>query len=156
MNTIVIPAGGPEAGPGEVTNLDFFPALSVEKMTKTVRVAPYLGADVVKSDLHLAMIRVNRELAAFAAAQEETGCAHLKDVDQAQYGDTGELVTLYECAVYHTAKAYLLEKTVDTDLTNEGADNAESAEDAAQDSYRIARQAIAAISGRDIGNVELI
>jgi len=156
MNTIVIPAGGPDAGPGDVTNLAFFPPLSVEAMGKTVRVPPYLSPDVVQSDLHLAMIRVNRELASYAATQQDDGKASLADVDQDIYGDTGELVTLYESAVYHTAKAFLLEKTVDTDLTNDGADNADTAEDAAQDSYRIARQAIAAISGRDSGNVELI
>jgi len=156
MNTIMIPAGGPAAGPGAVTNLPFFPPLSVEDMGKVVRVPPYLAPDVVQSDLHLAMIRVNRELATYAATQKDAGHAELADVDQETYGDTGELVTLYRSAVYHTAKAYLLEKTVDTDLTNDGADNADTAEDAAQDSYRIARQAIAAISGRDSGNVELI
>lgn len=156
MNAYVIPSSGPDSGPGDVENLSFLPDLSVAEMGNFVRVPPQLSHEIAQSELRRSMIAVNEDIMPWINTQTAAEHATLTDVPQDVYGEVPVLVTLYKSAVYHMAKAGLLEKTRDTDLTSEGADNSDTADEAATDSYRAARQAIAQLTGRRVANVELI
>jgi len=151
-----IPTDGPALDDTEVGNIPFFPALRVTQLRAAMRVVEAIPAERVKWELKRAILATNRELHTWREAQEAEGHATLQDVPADSYDAESELVTHYTAAVFHRAKGFLIEKGRDMDLTNEGVDGTEHAEEAVEDHFRHVREALTALMGQPRATIELI
>lgn len=151
-----IPNDGPAADLTEIGNIDFFPDIRVADFRAALKVVDAIPAPRVVWELKRAMLATNRELHTWRVAQAAAGIARLADMDTDMYGDEGALTLHYLSAVYNRAKAFLIEKGRDIDVTNDGADHAAFAEKTVEEHFRAVREALAAILGRPDAMVELV
>jgi len=150
-----LPNSAPEADPEQIDNLDFFPVISVDDFRERMKVLSDLPQGRVIWNLKRAVLATNRELHDWRIGKEAQDYSKLSDIPQETYGDTGRLTLLYEAAVYHRAKGLLTEAGRDVDLTNDGADATDFADEAIEDHFRHVREALAAIMGRSAVTAEL-
>lgn len=155
MSTFV-PHAGPAADATEVDNLPFFPTYKVSDFREVMKVVDAIPTPRVVWELKRAISATNREVEKWRLAHEQDGVARLQDVPAAVYGDESELVMLYQAAVFHRAKAFLIDKARDTDLTNEGANANDFADDTIEHHFRQVREALADIVGQARATIELI
>lgn len=153
--SVFIPNDRPEEPDPEISNLDFFPAISLAAFRERMKVLSDLPEGRVVWQLKRAVMATNRELHDWRLAQEAEGHLTLTDIPQEEYGDEGKLTLLYEAAVYHRAKGLLTEAGRDVDLTNEGADATDFADEAIEDHFRHVREALAEIISRSSVTAEL-
>lgn len=151
-----LPNSAPDTDPEQIDNLDFFPAISVDDFRERMKVLSDIPGGRILWNLKRAVLATNRELHAWRIAKEAEGFAALTAISQEMYGETGHLTLQYEAAVYHRAKGLLTEAGRDVDLTNDGADATDFADEAIEDHFRHVREALAAIMGRSVVTAELI
>lgn len=103
-----------------ITNTAFFPDISLNDFKAAVRVTDKNDEPVLLS-LQAGMWDVNSELDAWKDTQVLAGYATLADVPETDL----VLDSAYKLAVYHLAKAKLLDKYRDEDTTNTGHNRAD-------------------------------
>lgn len=156
--TTFIPTTPPATDPAEdaIPNLAFWPALSLAAFRDGYRVDTVVTDTEAKQEIATAARQVNAELAAWQALQEAAGAATLADVASPVYGEESEHVANYLSAVYHRAKARVIQDYRDTDTTKSGHDRADAMEGQADIVMARSRSAVRAILGKPRATVELI
>lgn len=156
--TSFIPTTPPETDPAEdsIPNLPFWPALSLAAFRQGYRVDTVVSADEAKQRIATAARQVNAELAVWQATQELAGSATLADVASPLYGEQSAHVASYLDAVYHHAKALVIQDNRDTDTTKSGHNRADAMDDQADIALARSRSAVRAILGVSRSTVELI
>lgn len=158
MTSSFLPTTPPATDPAEDTipNLAFWPVLSLAAFRDGYRVDTVVTDTEAKQAIATAVRRVNAELADWQALQEAAGAATLADVASPVYGEVSEHVANYLSAVYHRAKAMVIEDNRDTDTTKSGHDRADDMEGQADIAMARSRSAVRAILGKHRATVELI
>lgn len=146
----------PEEEDVEIVNTDFFPNLKVGEFRERMKVLEEFPLGRVLWQLKKSVLATNRELHKWHLEKIDAGYATLEEVPQESLGEEKTLVLHYTAAVYHRAKVYLTETGRDVDLTNDGADATDFAEETIEDHLRHVREAIATIIGRKTVTAELI
>lgn len=130
-----------------VIEQDWWPNIDVADAREVIRISGTVTQVRLVESLQNAVWSVNRELSAWADDQRQTAPTELTDA---------RLVSLYRRAVYCYAKAELIERYRDFDLTGVGSSSAENTDDAAADTRRNLRWAISDILGKSRVTVEMI
>lgn len=139
-----------------VTNDGFWPDIDANALRDSLRL------DGAVSDARLevaavnAILSVNRELAAYRAAQEAAGHASAAAVPGEQVAGETLLIHRYRRAVYCTAGAELAERYRSFDATAAGNQRADELTPSIDEYRRDARWAISDIRGLTRSTVELI
>jgi hypothetical protein len=156
--TTFIPTTPPETDPAQdsVPNLPFWPSLSLAAFREGYRVDTVVTAAEARQAIATAARRVNAELADWQALQAAAGYATLADVEAPLYGEQSEHVANYLGAVYHRAKALVIQDYRDTDTTKSGHDRADDMTGQADIAMARSRSAVRAILGQPRATVELI
>lgn len=152
------PPANPEPPP--VHNLAFWPPITLARFRDAYRVTEAVTDERAVTALQAAVILINDELEAWRQAQQAEGHATLAEVPAQSYGE-GEAATTakvhhYQAAVYHTAKARILERYRDYDSTKSGHDRADALDDTADEHHKLARHALRALQDLPLTVVELI
>ncbi len=126
---------------------DWWPNIDVAAAREVIRISGTVTPTRLVEALQNAVWAVNEELSTWAAARQAV---------DADIMDDERLVGLYRRAVYHYAKAELIERYRDLDMTNAGSSRAEDKADAADDARRNLRWAISDILGRPRITVEAL
>lgn len=126
---------------------DWWPEIDVADAREVIRISGTVTQVRLVESLQNAVWSVNRELSGWADAQRELTPDELTDP---------RLVGLYRRAVYCYAKAELIERYRDFDLTGAGSTRAENTDDAAADTRRNLRWAIRDILGKSRTTVEML
>jgi hypothetical protein len=156
MSLIDYGTGTTEAAPATITNNTFWPDIDPADFLLAERLDSTMTSERVEQALRTAMADINRQLADWQAAQEETGAGTVDEVVQPSWQVPNAIPNLYRRAVYTTAHAALLERYRDYSATGEGADRGEVKDVAADDYRRDARWAVSEITGGTHVTVELI
>jgi len=143
--TVFIPNTGPDTVSQDVPNLPFFPAMNTGDLRTAMRVIEAIPTERVFEELQRATLATNRELHYWRIAQEAAGHADLTAVPADMYGDQSALSIHYRLAVFHRAKAFLIEKSTDFDSAAEGSAQGKDMEPNVEDHFRIVREELAAI-----------
>ncbi len=155
--TVFAPTVDPNSTEGQtVSNIAFFPAISVDAFRSTTRMQDTVADGRVVQAIRESVITTNRELTAWRAAQTALGYADIGSVPADAYGDITELEHHYLSAVYAHAKALLMEQYLDIDSTETGQRRAAEFDGTVDSWRREAREAIRAILGIPRATVELI
>ena len=125
----------------------WWPDIDVSAAREVIRISGTVTHTRLVEALQNAVWSINGELATWAAAQHTVYPEKLDDE---------RLAGLYRRAVYHYAKAELIERYRDFDMTSAGAARAEDKIDAADDARRNLRWAISDILGRSRVTVEAL
>lgn len=136
----------PDAAPHVIAQ-DWFPDIDVDAARAVIRLSGTITQDRLVESLQNAVWSVNRELAAWADVQRQAAQDELTDA---------RLVGLYRRAIYCYAKAELVERYRDFDLTGAGSARAENIDDVAAETRRNLRWAISDILGKSRVTVELM
>lgn len=149
-------ANGGSAEPFVLDNDGWFPDIDAAHLRAAVR----LDGSITNARLEVAavnaMLAVNRELAAYKAAEQANGHATLAVVPAASIAGESELVHLYRRAVYCTAGAELAERYRSFDATAAGNQRADDLTPSIDEYRRDARWAIRDLLGLVHTTVELI
>ncbi|WP_349616215.1 head completion/stabilization protein [Azotobacter salinestris] len=149
-------ANGGSAEPFVLDNDGWFPDIDAAHLRAAVR----LDGSITNARLEVAavnaMLAVNRELAAYKAAEQANGHATLAAVPAASIAGESELVHLYRRAVYCTAGAELAERYRSFDATAAGNQRADDLTPSIDEYRRDARWAIRDLLGLVHTTVELI
>ncbi|WP_061778815.1 head completion/stabilization protein [Sphingomonas sanguinis] len=121
--------GDPAPAPAPVAPIPsggWFPAIDPTLFRQEQRVDANAITDArVRQALIAAIIRVRRDLSEWRAEQAAAGFATLDEVPADHVDGASELVILYRRAVFTAAKAEIVERYVDVDLTGRGERSAE-------------------------------
>ncbi|WP_237673702.1 head completion/stabilization protein [Vreelandella profundi] len=138
-----------------IENNGFWPEINPNEFREEERVHN-ITPPRLRQSLRAAIADVNRQLASYQAAQQESGRPSIDEVPTENWQTPGDLHLLYLRAVYAQAQADLLERYRDASATGKGDERGE-AKDLAADDYRAdARWAIAELTGRSHTTVALI
>jgi len=140
----------------DITNFEFYPAVSVTRFREAVRLNDSITPSRAKHALTNAIIEVNSDLALWARTQREKGYPTLNGVPAEEVGGTSINLGLYERAVFNYAKADLTEQYRDYDSTLTGSQRADELDETVGHYRRNALIAIRAIIGAQRTTVELI
>lgn len=153
--TTFIPTTPPADDPAQdaIPNLAFWPAISLSAFRAGYRIDTTVDPAEARHALELAVREVNAELVIWKEAQ---GVATLADVPSPVYGDQTAHQATYLSAVYHRAKAQLVQDYRHYDTTNSGHDRADAMDEQADIYLARSRSAIRAILGISRSTVELI
>lgn len=143
--SVFIPNTGPETVSQDVPNISFFPTFSTADMRTSMRVIDAIPTQRVFEELQRAVLATNRELHHWRIALQDAGHPTLNDVPAESYGDLNELTIHYRQAVFHRAKAFLIEKSTDFDSAAEGSAQGKDMEPNVEDHFRTVREEIAAL-----------
>lgn len=139
----------PGSADKEIQAAGFYPAINLADFRTNARVDHTIDDDRSSYQLSLAVASINRQLATWKQAQVDAGVASL-DADQS---------LLYQAAVFHHAKARLLEQYRDIDSRHVGTNTARDPSaliDRLDTEWREVRRCIRALTGRSQATVELI
>ncbi|MBU70851.1 head completion/stabilization protein [Spongiibacter sp.] len=156
-----IPSG--QASPGnepDLPNIPFFPPVSPSIFRDAMDVDTTVSTERINMALQLSLMEVNNSLAVWSAAQIELGNATLAATKDTVYGEDEQAVNhqekLYQSAVFHLAKARVVEHMRDFDSTAAGHNKADELSQPIDDFKREARRNVRAIMGQPGTVVELI
>lgn len=130
-----------------VISVPWWPDIVVSDAREVIRISGTVTPARLVEALQNAVWSVIRELAEWATTQRAAYPEKLNDE---------RLAGLYRRAVYNYAKAELIERYRDFDMTNAGSTRAEDKLDAADDARRNLRWAISDILGRSRVTVEAL
>lgn len=134
----------------------FWPAISPADFRLAMRADSAITANRVRGALIEAIAAVNGQLAPWRLQQQAGGSATLAAVPAEVVDGQSEKVQRYVRAVYCIAKANLVERYRDYDLTHTGKDKAEELDEPIDDLRRDAAWAVADIQQRPRCTVELV
>ena len=143
--TVFIPNTGPDTVSQDVPNISFFPAMNTGDLRTAMRVIEAIPTERVFEELQRAVLATNCELHHWRIAQQAASHADLAAVPADMYGDQSALSIHYRLAVFHRAKAFLIEKSTDFDSAAEGSAQGKDMEPNVEDHFRIVREELAAI-----------
>jgi len=149
-NAAADPASAPIVNDGFFPNVD--PALFREQLRIRDAVTPARAREA----LIAAILGVGRDLAAWAVTKIADGHDKLASVPSPSIDGTSRLVLLYRRAVFTAAKAELVERYRDTDMTGAGQRKAEDLEPSVGELRRDSLHAIRDILAVTRTTVELI
>lgn len=92
---------------GTISNDGFFPDIKLEDFKANYNLPDQATLAMVKRQVLLSMFHVNNQLAAYKESRSENSLA---DVPSISLEQISMLVISYDSAVYHRAKAYLLDE----------------------------------------------
>lgn len=130
----------------EIQAAGFYPAITLSEFRQAARVDHTVDDPRAAFELTSAVRQINRQLEDWRAEQELAGIAAI-DETQAGY---------YSAAVYHHARARLLEQYRDYDSTHTGDVRADTLDPRIDDEWREVRVNLRALKGRARCTVELI
>ena len=134
----------------------FWPPIATGKFYENYRIPAELPIGTVTDYLRQAIIRSRRALAAWENKRQAAGFASLAAVSQKTVDGVGELILLWERAVYCEAKAELLRETSTVDRTVK-AENAAKSGPETEEKYReFAADALRSITGMGRISIEIL
>lgn len=113
----------PDADPlavAPIVNDGWFPDIDPAMWREQQRIRDSVTPARMREALVAAILTVGRDLAPWATAQRGEGAASLADVSAPEIDGTSTLVLLYRRAVFTAAKAEVVERYRDIDLTGAG------------------------------------
>ncbi|ACO79901.1 Phage P2 capsid completion gpL-like protein [Azotobacter vinelandii CA] len=149
-------ANGGTVEPFVLDNDGWFPDIDAEHLRAAVRMDGSITNARLEVAAVAAMLSVNRELAAYKAAELANGYAALADVPAVAIDGESERVHLYRRAVYCSAGAELAERYRSYDATAAGNQRADDLTPSIDEFRRDARWAIRDLLGVTHTTVELI
>jgi hypothetical protein len=147
------PAAGTPAP--KIQNDGWFPDVDPGLAREIVRLSPNVTPARLAESLTDAMVQVNQELARWKA-RHQARAESLDGLPADSVAGESRLVHHYLRAVYHLARADLMEQYRDFDTTAAGDRKADALETSADDARRVARCAVLDILGAPHLTVELI
>lgn len=151
---------GPDAPDATViANDGFFPDIDLAHFRRSARVRDTVTIDRLRDAVLSAIITVGNDLDAWAAARRAAGAvdlAGITDMPNGKLGGETRLVILYRRAVYAFAKADVVERYRDTDLTGAGQRRVEELDPSIGELRRDGAWAVRDILGTTRTCVELI
>ncbi len=156
MNSFVTTQYTDPDTPITIKNDGWFPDIELTAMREATRLDGTVTDPRLKQAAIEAIIHVNGELSAFKIAQLAAGIESLETMEADQVNEESIHLARYRRAVYSMAKADLIERYRDFDLTGEGNKKAEWLADSPDEQRRNAQWAIADILGKPHMTVELI
>lgn len=139
-----------------IIDLGFFPDVDPALFREQLRIREAVTPARAREALIAAILAVRRDLAAWSAGRRAEGAAKLEDVLAEQLDGTSCLVLLYRRAVFTAAKAELVERYRDIDITGAGQRKAEDLEPSVGELRRDSLHAIRDILDVTRTTVELI
>lgn len=139
-----------------IDNNAFWPDLDVTEFRDGMRVDSLATPPRIVGALHAALMDVNAQLLGYQLEQQAAGHETAAAVPPKPGQRPGDVTLLYLRAVWHLAKADLIDRYRDYDATNDGHDRADALEHTANDHRRAAAWAISDIKGVRRTTVELI
>ncbi|SFR79823.1 head completion/stabilization protein [Sphingomonas jatrophae] len=134
----------------------WWPDIDPGSIREQLRVRDAVTSSRLREALLGAMVTVHRELRSWRAGHEAAGHASLAAVPADELGDESELVILYRRAIGAYAKAELVERQRDTDLTGAGQRQVADLDQTPGELRRDALHAIRDMLGVSRTDVELI
>ena len=154
-NPSVIPPA-PTGVEAVITNDGWFPDIDPVAFRKQMKIRDTVIADRLREAILNAMIEIGANLAAWRAAREAEGAASLEDVTAPQLGGESRYLILYRAAIGAEAKAGLVERYRDMDLTGAGQRQVSDLDESVGELRRDAIHAVRRILGQTRTNVELL
>ena len=151
----IVPAPGAEDAT-IVTNDGWFPDIALADFRAEMRIRESVTVQRQRKAIIDAVIATGNDLQAWAAAQLATGYAKLEAVPSPAIGGQSRLLHCYRTAVFARAKADLVERYRDIDITGDGNRRAEDLDPTIGELRRDATHAVRDILGRTRTCVELI
>lgn len=145
----------PEEEP-PITNDGFFPDIDPRDIRAAQRVPSSITAARLRAAILGAMMTARIDLAAFASAAQAGGHSRLADMPAATLDGFSVLVLAYNRAIGLYAKAELIERHRDFDLTSAGASQASELEGSIGELRRDAQHALRDLKGINRTTVDLI
>lgn len=142
--------------PGTVRNDGFWPDVQLAAAREAMRLDGTVTASRLEHALIAAIIEVARDVRGWKVARIAAGYQALVDVPGDQVGGQSVAMQSYLRAVYCYAKADLVERMADYDLTAAGQRKPEWLDTTADEQRRNASWAISVLLGRPRATVELI
>lgn len=144
------------AGEAPIVNDGFFPDVDPTLFAREMRVRDAVTPERRRRALIDAIITVANQLAAWRDRQRLAGVASLADVPSPAIDGESRLVQLYRTAVFSEAKAKLVERYRDADITRAGKDQVEDLDPSIGELRRDSVYAVRDILGVGRVAVELI
>ncbi|WCM29184.1 head completion/stabilization protein [Sphingomonas sp. QA11] len=151
----IIPPASTDAEP-IITNDGWFPDVDPVAFRKQMRIRDSVIAERLREAILYALVAIGNNLADWRAARAAEGAATLADVPAAQLGGENRYVILYRAAIGAEAKARLVERYRDTDLTGAGQRQVSDLDESVGELRRDAIHAVRDILGRTHTSIELI
>lgn len=139
-----------------ITNDGWFPDIDPALFRKQMRIRDSVTPERLREAVLGAMIAIGNVLASWRAPLELAGAAALEQVTSPQLGGESRLVVLYRRAIGAQAKADLVERYRDTDLTGAGQRQVSDLDQSVDELRRDATHAVRDIRGKTRTFVELI
>lgn len=139
-----------------ITNDGFFPDIDPAHFALAMSVRDSVTPPRRRQALVEGIIAIGNQLAAYREARVLGGISRLADVASPSIDGESRLVQLYRTAVYSTAKAQLVERYRDADITKAGKDKVDDLEPSIGELRRDAIYAVRDILGTGRTDVELI
>lgn len=150
------PAPLPPPYPEPLASDGWYPEIDLTRLRAEARIRDTVTPERCRDAVVSALVWVADQLAAWQLEQLDAGYATLADVPAATILGESRLVLLYRQAVAGWAKALLVERYRDTDLTGRGDRRIEDVEPAVGEHRRDAIHAIRALLGRPRTDVALL
>ncbi len=154
-NPSVIPPAPTGAEP-IITNDGWFPDVSPTDFRKQMRIRDTVTPERLREAVLAAMIAVGNNLLDWQLERQAEGAGTLADIPAPQLGGESRFVILYRAAIGAEAKAQLVERYRDTDLTGAGQRQVSDLDESVGELRRDSIYAVRDILGRTRTNVELI
>jgi Phage head completion protein (GPL) len=149
--SLVPPPAAPDGAP--IANDGWFPDVNIGDLRKARRIPADLPAERLRDAVREAMIWANDQLDHWRAAQ---GAASFADVPSPPLDGATRNLVLYQLAVGAFAKALLVERQRDVDLTGAGQRKVDDLDASVGELRRDALHAVRRILGRTRTSVELL
>lgn len=154
-NPSVIPPAPTGAEP-VITNDGWFPDIDPAAFRKQMRIRDTVIPERLREAILNAMIAIGNNLAGWRATREAEGAGTLEEVPAPRLGGESRFVILYRAAIGAEAKAGLVERYRDTDLTGAGQRQVSDLDESVGELRRDAIHAVRDILGRTRTSVELL
>lgn len=155
VSSTVIPPVAADPEP-IVANDGWFPDIDPVLFRKQMRIRDSVTPERLREAILGAMIAIGINLAAWRASHEAAGITGLESVPAPVLGGESRFVVLYRRALGASAKADLVERYRDTDLTGAGQRQVGELDSSVEELRRDAIHAVRDILGRTRTRIELI
>ena len=142
--------------PAIIVNDGWFPDIDPAMFKEQQRIRDNVTPARMREALISAILAVRSDLRAWAAGHRSAGSARLEAVQADRIDNTSELVLLYRRAIFTRAKAEVVERYRDVDLTKDGERKAEDLDTTVGELRRDSIHAIREMLGVTRTTVELI
>ncbi|RDE04697.1 head completion/stabilization protein [Sphingomonas aracearum] len=156
MSGFSVVNAAPARAEATIANGDWYPDIDPVRFRAEQRVLDAVTPERARQALVAGIISVNRDLQGWAAGWRSSGRAALADVPADEIDGESVLLQLYRRAVFTVAKAELVERYRDMDITGAGQRNADALDPSVGELRRDSLHAIRDMLGVGRTTVELI